>query len=57
MKEKAIQSVILRIAGKCLMIAIIKNIIYTTGTKIHNGLHLTNTYIYTHTHTHTQTHK
>ena len=57
MKEKAIQSVILRIAGKCLMIAIIKNIIYTTGMKIHNGLHLTNTYIYTHTHTHTQTHK
>ena len=37
------------------MIAIIKNIIYTTGMKIHNGLHLTNTYIYTHTHTHTNT--
>lgn len=40
------QSVILRIAGKCLMIAIIRNIISTTGMKIHNGLHLTNTYIY-----------
>ena len=31
MKEKAMQLVISRIAGKCLMIAIITNIISTTG--------------------------
>lgn len=49
MKEKAMQLVISRIAGKCLMIAVITNIISTTGMEIHNSLHLMNAYMYIHT--------
>lgn len=35
--------------SKCLMIAIITNIISTTGMEIHNSLHLMNAYMYIHT--------